>query len=133
MNRFIATVKQIDNLDNLNIVKFEFLDQSLSMISLDLNKKIKVGTKVELTANPTHVAVGKDFSGMLSYSNQLQATIDEMENGELLCNLKLKIQNFILESFITLNSSKKMNLQKGDKITVFIKATELSILKVLDD
>ena len=133
MNKFIANVKKIDNLDNLNIVSFEFLDQTLSMISLDLNEKIKVGAKVELTANPSHVAIGKGFSGMLSYSNQLKATIDEIENGQLLCNIKLKIKNFILESFITVNSSKKMNLKKDDEVTVFIKATELSILRVLND
>lgn len=132
MNKFIATVSKIDNHENLNIVSFEFLDYTFSMMSLDLNKNIKVGTKVQLIANPSHVAIGKEFSGVISYSNQLKATIDEIENGKLLTNLKLKVKDVILESFITLNSSKKMNLQKGDEVTAFIKATELSIYKILD-
>jgi len=131
MNKFTATVSNIDNFDNLNIVSFDFFDYTLSMMSLDLNKNIKVGTKVELMANPSHVAVGKDFSGTISYSNQIKAKISEIENGKLLTNLKLKVQETVLESFITLKSSKKMNLQKDDEVTVFIKATELSIYKIL--
>ncbi len=132
MNKFVATVKKIDTADGLNIVSFDFLGYKLSMISLDLKDSIKVGVKVELTANPSHVAIGKDFSGMVSYSNQLKAKISELENGKLLSNIKFQVGDFTLESFITLNSSKKMNLKIDDEVTVFIKATELSILRVLD-
>jgi len=132
MNKFVATVKKIDTADSLNIVSFDFLGYKLSMISLDLKDSIKVGVKVELTANPSHVAIGKDFSGMVSYSNQLKAKISELENGKLLSNIKFQVGDFTLESFITLNSSKKMNLKIDDEVTVFIKATELSILRVLD-
>jgi len=131
MNKLVATIKKIDTADGLNIVSFDFLGHTLGMISLDLNDNIKVGTKVELTANPSHVAIGKEFSGMVSYSNQLKAKISELENGKLLTNIKLKMADFTLESFITLNSSKKMNLKIDDEVTVFIKATELSILRVL--
>ena len=132
MNKFVAIVKKIDTADGLNIVSFDFLGYKLSMISLDLKDSIKVGVKVELTANPSHVAIGKDFSGMVSYSNQLKAKISELENGKLLSNIKFQVGDFTLESFITLNSSKKMNLKIDDEVTVFIKATELSILRVLD-
>ena len=131
MNKFIARVKNIDNFKNLNIVSFDFLGHTLSMMSLDLNKNLKVGTKVQLIANPSHVAIAKNFSGDISYSNQIKATIAEIENGKLLTNLKLQVQDTVLESFITLNSSKRMNLQKDDEVTVFIKATELSIYKIL--
>lgn len=132
MNTFIATVTKIDTVDSLNIVKFDFLDQTLSMMSLDLNDNVKVGTAVELTMKPTIVAIGKGFSGIISYSNQLKAKIVSIDNGELLSSINLQIQDIFFESIITLDSSKKMDLKVGDEVTAFIKASELSILRVID-
>ena len=131
MNTLIATVTKIDTIDNLNIVNFDFSDQTLSMMSLDLSDDIKIGTKVKLITKPSYIAIAKEFSGILSYSNQLKAKIKELENGKLLSSVKLQIEEFVLESIITFESSKKMNLKVGDEVTALIKASELSILKVL--
>ena len=132
MNTFIAFVSEINSLDSLNIVKFEFSGQVLSMMSLDLDDKVKVGAKVELTTKPSLIAIAKEFSGVLSYSNQLKAQIISIDNGVLLSSIKLQIEEFVFESIITLDSTKKMNLNVGDEVTAFIKASELSILRVLD-
>ncbi len=131
MNTLIATVTKLDTIDNLNIVKFDFSDQTLSMMSLDLSDDIQIGTKVRLITKPSYIAIAKEFSGMLSYSNQLKAKIKELENGKLLSSVKLQIEEFVLESIITFESSQKMDLKVGDEVTAFIKASELSILKVL--
>ncbi len=131
MSKLIATVTNIDSVENLNIVTFDFLGQSLSMMSLDLNNNIKKGVEVELMAKPSSIAIAKEFSGDISYSNQIKTKISNIENGKLLSSIKLQIDKFILESIITTNSSKRMNLQKGDEVTAFIKANELSILRVL--
>ena len=130
MNTLIATVTKIDTIDNLNIVNFDFSDQTLSMMSLDLSDDIQIGTKVKLITKPSYIAIAKEFSGILSYSNQLKAKIIELENGKLLSSVKLQIEEFVLESIITFESSKKMDLKVGDEVTAFIKASELSILKV---
>jgi molybdopterin-binding protein len=131
MNTLVATVTKIDTIDNLNIVNFNFSNQTLSMMSLDLSDDIKIGTKVKLITKPSYIAIAKEFSGILSYSNQLKAKIKEIENGKLLSSVKLQIEEFVLESIITFESSKKMDLKEGDEVTAFIKASELSILKVL--
>lgn len=131
MNTLIATVTNMNTIDNLNIVHFNFSNQTLSMISLDLSDDIKTGTKVELNANPSHIAIAKEFSGVLSYSNQLKAKIKAVENGTLLSSVKLQIEEFVLESIITSASSKKMDLKAGDEVTALMKASQLSILKVL--
>jgi len=133
MNTIVAEVKEIKNVDNLNIVKFYFAGTTLSMMSLELNENIKVGAKVKLITKPTHVAIAKDFSGEVSYSNQLDAKIIHVENGELLSSIKIRIWETTLESIITKDSSERMNLHAGDEVTAFIKANELSIVEVLDD
>jgi len=131
MSTIIATVLDIQSCDSLNIVKFDSDDIILTMMSLELNENITIGTKVKLTVKPTHVAIAKNFSGELSYSNQFKTTIVSCENGQLLCSLKLQYLDLFLESIITLNSSKKLNLKVGDEVTALIKASELSISEVL--
>ncbi|MCK4875849.1 MAG: TOBE domain-containing protein [Sulfurimonas sp.] len=133
MNTIVAEVKEIKNVDNLNIVKFYFAGTTLSMMSLELNENIKVGAKVKLITKPTHIAIAKKFNGEVSYSNQLDAEIIHVENGELLSSIKIQIWETTLESIITKDSSERMNLHIGDEVTAFIKANELSIVEVLDD
>jgi len=133
VSNLIATVSSIQSCDSLHIVKFDLNGHTLSMMSLDLSEKITLGTKVILAIKPSHIAIAKEFSGEVSYSNQLETTIVSCENGQLLSSVKLLFVDTTLESIITVNSSKKMNLKKGDKVTAFIKASEVSISEVIDD
>jgi len=133
MSKLIAIVKDIQSCDNLNIVKFDFFGQTLSMMSLELNQNIKIGTKVNLIVKPTHITIAKNFSGEVSYSNKLNTTIKEIQNGKLLSSITLSIFNTSIESIITVNSSIKMDLKVGDKVIAFIKASELSIGSINND
>ncbi len=133
MSNITATVTDIDNVDSLNIVKFDFLGNQLKMMSLDLSENIKTGTKVILSVKPTHIAIAKDFQGVVSYSNQIKSTITEIENGKLLSTVKLSVNDEILESIITKESALRMNLKEKDIVTIMIKASELSIKEVIDD
>ena len=132
MNKFRAKIIKIKNVENLHIINFDFNGQSLSMMSLDLNEKVKVGCQVMLTAKPTHIAIAKEFSGDISYSNQLSANIIEINNGELLSSIKLSTGDATCESVITKNSSTRMNLKVGDTVTLFIKASELSMKEIVE-
>ena len=102
------------------------------MMSLDLNEKVDVGCQVILTAKPTHIAIAKEFNGNISYSNQLDAKIIEINNGELLSSIKLSTGDATCESIITKKSSIRMNLQVDDNVTLFIKASELSIKEIIE-
>ena len=133
MNSLIATVSEIRNCDSLHIVKFESNSHILSMMSLELNDDIKTGVKVKLSVSPSHVAIAKDFSGDVSYSNRLPVSIISMNNGKLLSTLKLGFFDTVLESIITAESSKRLDLKVGDHVTALIKASELSISKVIYD
>lgn len=127
MSRLTATIVQIDTVENLNIVKFNFNDTILTMMSLDLHSNIKIGIKVYLNFKPTHVAIAKDFTGIVSYSNQIKTIIEDIDNGKLLSSIKLSISDTIIESIITAQSSKKMDLKVGDSVIALIKASEISI------
>lgn len=133
MSQIKAIITCIDSVESLNIVTFDFHGTALKMMSLDLSEEIGVGRKVILAVKPSHIAIAKEFSGIVSYSNQLKATIHSCDNGKLLSSIKLRIEDVMLESIITLDSVLKMDLKAGDEVTAMIKASELSIVEVLDD
>lgn len=133
MSKLIATIKKINNIDNLNIVDFDFFGNNLKMMSLDLNPNVQIGKKVKLSVKPTNISIAKNLSGEISLSNKLVAIIQNVENGKLLCSLSLKIYDVLLESIITVDSSKRMNLQIGDEVSIFIKASDLSIGEIIND
>lgn len=132
MNRLNATVTEILAEQNLHIIRFDFQGTSLSMMGLDLPLGLKIGSKVVLGAKPSHLAIGKNLSGELSYSNQLDAQIIGIENGKLLSSLILHVKDITLQSFITCKSSQRMNLCVGDSVKLLIKASELFVLEVND-
>jgi molybdopterin-binding protein len=133
MSKLIATIKKINNIDNLNIVDFDFFGNNLKMMSLDLNPNVQIGKKVKLSVKPTNISIAKNLLGDISLSNKLVAIIQNVENGKLLCSLSLKIYDVLLESIITVDSSKRMNLQIGDEVSIFIKASDLSIGEIIND
>ena len=133
MSQLVATIKKINSVDNLNIVEFDFNGLTLKMMSLDLNDDVKIGKKVELSVKPSNISIAKNLIGEISLSNQIVATIQSLENGQLLTSVILEINDTLLESIITVDSSKRMNLQIGEVVTILIKASNLSIGEVLND
>lgn len=133
MSQLIATIKNIKNIDSLNIVEFGFYNHTLKMVSLNLNKQITINKKVKLSIKPTNILIAKNFQGEISISNQLKAKIVKVENGELLSSILLQIEDTILESIITVDSSKNMNLIENEEVIILIKASDLFIQEVIDE
>jgi len=131
MSQFNATITEIQTHDSINIVTFSAHNFILHMMSLELHENIVVGTKVSLGVKASSVAIAKEFNGQLSYSNQLNLKIQEINEGALLCSLQLEFEKFELESIITKASKNRMNLKKSDFVTALIKSSDLYIIEVL--
>ena len=129
----IARVKDIKTIDSLNIVEFDFNNITLKMMSLELHKEVKLESKVKLLVKPSNVIISKSYIEDISLSNQTLAKIVAIENGELLSSISLKIGDTTFESIITKESSQRLDLQKGDIINILIKASDLSIYRILND
>ena len=129
----IARVKDIKTIDSLNIVEFDFNNITLKMMSLELHKEVKLESKVKLLVKPSNVIISKNYIEDISLSNQPLAKIVAIENGELLSSISLKIGDTTFESIITKESSKRLDLQEGNIVNILIKASDLSILRVLHD
>ena len=129
----IARVKDIKTKDNLNIVEFDFNNITLKMMSLELHKEVKLESKVKLLVKPSNVIISKNYIEDISLSNQTLAKIVAIENGELLSSISLEIGDTTFESIITKESSKRLDLQEGNIVNILIKASDLSILRILHD
>ena len=127
MNQFNATVKKIEQVENLHLVSFEFGNQTIKMLSLELDKLLALESSVKLRVKSTNIAIAKNFTGLLSYANQLNAKVTHVNNGILLSSIRVKVEGFELESLITRNASLEMELSIGDEVTVLIKGSEIFV------
>jgi molybdopterin-binding protein len=64
----------------------------------------------------------------LSARNHLKGTI-EVEWGDVLAHITVRVGDSVIESVITKRSAEEMGLKKGDVVTAVVKATEVMIAK----
>ncbi len=65
----------------------------------------------------------------LSARNQLPGTIEEIQIGDIMAHVVVKVGDNVIESVITRNSAEELGLKKGDAVRVVVKSTEVMIQK----
>ena len=65
----------------------------------------------------------------LSARNHLKGTIEEIQWGDVLAHITVRVGDSVIESVITKRSAEEMSLKKGDAVTAVVKATEVMIAK----
>jgi len=65
----------------------------------------------------------------LSARNHLKGTIEEVQLGDVLAHVTIKVGNGVIESVITRRSAEELQLKKGDAVTAVVKATEVMVSK----
>lgn len=130
MNYLVAKVTGIENTQSLHIVEFEVENQKLYMMSLEI-PNIQIGLSVKLAVKPMSIAIAKRFSGSVSFSNKLFATIKKIDSGELLCSVKLDFKEHELEAIMTNRAIKDMHLRVNDTVVLFIKASDVFVKEIL--
>jgi len=65
----------------------------------------------------------------LSARNQLPGVVDDIQIGDVMAHVVVKVGDNLIESIITRNSAEELNLKKGDRVRAVIKSTEVMIQK----
>ena len=65
----------------------------------------------------------------LSARNHLKGTIEDVQIGDVLAHVTVRVADGIIESVITRRSAEEMGLKTGDAVTAVVKATEVMIAK----
>jgi len=65
----------------------------------------------------------------LSARNQLPGTVVDIQVGDIMAHVVVKVGDNLIESIITRNSVEELGLKKGDSVKAVIKSTEVMIQK----
>lgn len=65
----------------------------------------------------------------LSARNQLPGTIQDIQIGDIMAHVVVKVGEHVIESVITRTSADELGLKKGDSVRVVVKSTEVMIQK----
>ncbi|MBI3097282.1 MAG: TOBE domain-containing protein [Planctomycetes bacterium] len=61
--------------------------------------------------------------------NQIVGTVTEIRKGTVMCQVKLDVPASKMASVMTLESCEEMELEKGDKVRVIVKAIHVLLMK----
>ena len=65
----------------------------------------------------------------LSARNHLKGIVDEVQVGDVLAYITVRMGDSLVESVITRRSAEELGLKTGDSVTAVVKATEVMISK----
>ena len=65
----------------------------------------------------------------LSARNQLPGTVEDIQIGDIMAHVVVKVGDNLVESVITRSSAEELGLKKGDAVKVVVKSTEVMIQK----
>jgi molybdopterin-binding protein len=65
----------------------------------------------------------------ISARNQLPGRVTEVQLGEVMAHVTVRVGKNLIESVITRRSAEELGLKKGDTVTVVIKSTEVMLQK----
>ena len=65
----------------------------------------------------------------LSARNQLPGIVQEIQIGDVMAHVVVKVGDNLIESVITRTSAEELQLKKGDSVRAVVKSTEVMIQK----
>jgi molybdopterin-binding protein len=65
----------------------------------------------------------------ISARNKLRGKIDEIQLGDVMAHVVVRVGDNLIESAITRRSADELKLKKSDVVTAVVKATEVMIQK----
>lgn len=65
----------------------------------------------------------------ISARNKLRGKIEEIQLGDIMAHVVLRVGDNLIESAITRRSAEELQLKKGDTVSAAVKATEVMIQK----
>ncbi|NLM99617.1 MAG: transporter [Campylobacteraceae bacterium] len=133
MNSFVAKIKSIKNEQSLHVISFDVAGKTTFwMMGLEL-PNVDIGDMVKIGLKSTSVTVGVNVPQTISFSNEIDAVVENITRGKILCSILLHTHAGSVESIMTVGAFKRLNLKENDRVKVYIRASEVAIYEVLND
>jgi len=131
MNSFNGNISRIEVSGNLTLAHVEVTPQLvLKVIVIDTPetaKYLKVGQRVALLFKETEVIISTDSQINISLQNQIPASINEIECGQLLSKLNLSTNAGKLNVIISTKAVKVLDLKTDDSVVAMVKLNEVML------
>jgi len=127
MNQLSVKVIHIQQVETLYYLSCQLGEQHIYILTLELNPNIEVNSQIRVSIKSTNIALSKEGKALNSFDNVLIGEIIAIENGQILSSISLGVEDFKVESIISLSASKRMNLQVNSKISLLFNASDVSI------
>lgn len=134
MNRLRGKIQSITNSGSITLVDIDTQGVQMTSIIVDRPENVTYlvpAAEVDVMFNESELSLGRITEGMISLNNQLSCLLKEIVPGRILSRVLLDFQGRSLVSLITTRSVARLNLRRGDRVTAFVKSTEV-ILKGVD-
>ncbi len=127
MNTLHASITHIEEMAPLHVLRFAVGRQSMTMLSLQIDTTLQIGSHVSLSVKSTDIMLAKRLDAPLSTANCLQASVVRVRNGALLSTVTLNMEGMALQSIITRHASQQLALRAADVVIVVIKESDVSL------
>lgn len=127
MNRLDATITSIETSGPLYLVGVDATGVPLSLLLFDLRKHFSIGMQVRLLFKESGIAIAREPLGDVSFSNRFPATVREIMPGNILADILLESAAGTCGAIVTAEAVKRMNLLEGDRVTLLVHASQISI------
>lgn len=127
MGSFTAEITEIQSLETLHLVHLRSQGHILSMISLELDHRVKVGAKVDLFVKSSNIILSRIPQTEITLANQLPVKIEAVNIGEIVTTVRLNFSGVLLEAMVTTHQAKKLDLKIQDAIYACINESDLSL------
>jgi molybdate transport system regulatory protein len=129
MNILPGIIEETKTQGNLTLVKVMVADIPFTSIVIETPESapyLKSGTPVKVMFKETEVIIGK-HSEVISLQNRIPARITEINSGELLTQLSLEYQSYSINSIITTNAVRQLQLEPGNEVIAMVKTNEIML------
>jgi molybdopterin-binding protein len=90
--------------------------------------KMRANRRAFISFSPDIYDVYNDLMP-ISARNKLRGKIEEIELGDIMAHVVVRVGENLIESAITRRSADELKLKQGDTVTAVVKATEVMIQK----
>lgn len=131
MNQLTAEIMAIQTSDGLALIELKCEGMTFSSLIISNDEDyISVGKTVYLVFKETEVAIAIPPVRNISIRNHFPATIENIDKGRILSEIKLKFMGLPLKSIITSASCEMLDLKIMDQVTALVKTNEIMLMKI---
>jgi molybdate transport system regulatory protein len=132
MNKLPGKITQVQRSGALVLVDIDVAGMNCSSLIVNNENEhswIEPGSEVFMIFKEMEVSLARNFSGQISLRNRFECFVLSVEYGEIVAQIRLQFDKYVINSVITARSARMFDLKKGDAVTALIKANEMSLQK----